>query len=236
MPEVARGSAVAGTDSSTSPQELAQDPELDAFYDRQAQLERPAAVTVAATILHTARTGVLSTLSAASQHQQFPVGSVIQYAPDEQHRPLFATSRLSGHTRNMQTDSRTSFTVLRPGWQGMDDARITLIGHVRQVPEDQHKAATAEFLRANPQSFWVEFGDFVTFRMDKVLAVQYNGGFGRAPKISAQQLAETQPDPIPAIAPGIISHMNDDHADSSRAVVVSSSAKLAVIPLQHVVA
>lgn len=174
---------------------------------------------------------MLSTLSAASQHQQFPVGSVIQYAPDEQHRPLFATSRLSGHTRNMQTDSRTSFTVLRPGWQvgrggagrrfsapacaaaqtsctmlvvvhaaghapvcqtcasasqtsreapaalegcqqglctahtsrakksllvqGMDDARITLIGHVRQVPEDQHKAATAEFLRANPQSFWV---------------------------------------------------------------------------------
>ena len=47
--------AAAGTDSSTSPQELAQDPELDAFYDRQAQLERPAAVTVAATILHTAR-------------------------------------------------------------------------------------------------------------------------------------------------------------------------------------
>ena len=173
---------------------------------------------------------MLSTLSAASQHQQFPVGSVIQYAPDEQHRPLFATSRLSGHTRNMQADSRISLTVLRPGWQvgrggrgsvcacmrcgsycsklvglhadghapayqtsasvqpnfkegaccsggvpsraglctahtsrakkfvqvqGMDDARITLIGHVRQVPEDQHKAATAEFLKANPQSFWV---------------------------------------------------------------------------------
>ena len=94
--------------------------------------------------------------------------------------------------------------------QGMDDARITLIGHVHQVPEDQHKAATAEFLKANPQAFWVcsadpsgrnskcqhgplslplpsalqvEFGDFVTFRMDKVLAVQYNGGFGRAPKV-----------------------------------------------------
>ena len=93
--------------------------------------------------------------------------------------------------------------------QGMDDARITLVGHVRPVPEDQHKAATAEFLKANPESFWVcsappssssnchhgllslpvapalqvEFGDFVTFRMDKVLAVQYNGGFGRAPKV-----------------------------------------------------
>ena len=39
--------------------------------------------------------------------------------------------------------------------QGMDDARITLVGHVRQVPEDQHKAATAEFLKANPESFWV---------------------------------------------------------------------------------
>ena len=52
---VTRLLAAAGTDSSTSPQELAQDPELDAFYDRQAQLERPAAVTVAATILHTAR-------------------------------------------------------------------------------------------------------------------------------------------------------------------------------------
>ena len=58
----------------------------------------------------------------------------------------------------------------------------------------------------------------------------------RSMQITAQQLAETQPDPIPAIAPGIIKHMNDDHADSSRAIVVSSSAELAVVRLQYVVA
>ena len=112
--------------------------------------------------------------------------------------------------------ARTSRAKKSVQVQGMDDARITLIGHVRQVPEDQHKAATAEFLKANPQSFWVcsaplsgsssnchhgllslpvpsalqvEFGDFVTFRMDKVLAVQYNGGFGRAPKVLDSPLA-----------------------------------------------
>ena len=74
---------------------------------------------------------MLSTLSAASQHQQFPVGSVIQYAPDEQHRPLFATSRLSGHTRNMLADSRSSLTVLRPGWQvGRGPGDLECLPHV----------------------------------------------------------------------------------------------------------
>ena len=34
-----------------------------------------------------------------------------------------------------------------------------------------------------PSALQVEFGDFVTFRMDEVVAVQYNGGFGRAPKV-----------------------------------------------------
>ena len=69
--------------------------------------------------------GTISTLGASGNAAGYPTGSVVQYAADEQGRPIFAFSSLSGHTRDLRTDPRCSLTVSSPTFR---------VGCPRQLP------------------------------------------------------------------------------------------------------
>lgn len=84
---------------------------------------------------------------------------------------------------------------------------------------DDAAAAKKAFLAKNPQSFWVEFGDFSWFRMDTVVTARLVGGFGRIKQISAEEFAAAQSDPVAHFAAPIAQHMNADHADSILAML-----------------
>lgn len=64
--------------------------------------------------------------------------------------------------------------------QSVADARVSLTGHVRPVPDDQQTSFRQLYQKKNTESFWAEFGDFKAYHMAEVLAVHFNGGFGRA--------------------------------------------------------
>ena len=49
--------------------------------------------------------------------------------------------------------------------------------------------------------FWADFGDFTYFRMHKLKAVNYVGGFARAGSISPEEYMGAMVDPIQAVAP-----------------------------------
>ena len=63
------------------------------------------------------RTGTLSTVASDGPAAGFPSGSVVEYAPDEQGRPVFMISSISPHTKHLKKDSRCSFTVLAPAFR-----------------------------------------------------------------------------------------------------------------------
>lgn len=63
--------------------------------------------------------------------------------------------------------------------QGLDDGRVSFVGEIKKVPDNEAAAARETYLAKHPGHFWVDFGDFDFFRMENIKAVRYNGGFAR---------------------------------------------------------
>jgi len=55
--------------------------------------------------------------------------------------------------------------------------------------------------------------------MDSIEYVRYVGGFARAGGITGVEYLAAKPDPLAPFAGRVLSHMNDDHADSITAMV-----------------
>lgn len=75
----------------------------------------------------------------------------------------------------------------------MSSGRVTVSGKVAILEGDDAAAAKKAFLAKNPQSFWVEFGDFSWFRMDTVVTARLVGGFGRIKQVAPQPQLPSMP-------------------------------------------
>lgn len=149
----------------------------------------------------------------------FPGGSVVGFAPDEQGRPLFVFSGMSSHTQDLLADPRCSLTVAAKEFKGAADGRVNLMGTCERLKDPEEIAKAKEiYLAKHPGAFWVEFGDFFWYRQE-VEAIRFVGGFARAGSVTAEEYKEATPDPIMAFGGHVAAHMNDDHMDSTIAMV-----------------
>ena len=167
----------------------------------------------ARTLLHATKSGSLATISA--DFPGYPFGSVVSYALDEAGRPLLLLSDLAEHTRNLQADPRASLMATeddRPG-DVLALGRVTLIGDLNTVPDDEREAVRETYLAVHPNAVYVDFGDFNFYRLD-VSSVRYVGGFGHMSWVEAADYAAAEPDPLRSEQTSILEHMNNDHADS----------------------
>jgi hypothetical protein len=159
----------------------------------------------------------VATLSTVSRKQAgFPFGSLMPYALDAAGRPLFLISTMAMHTQNLKADPRASLFVSQPPADGdvLGAARVTLVGNVMQLPEEDKGEAREIYLKAHPNSrYWVDFTDFAFFRLEPV-DVYYVGGFGVMGWVTAADYAAAAPDPLATAAQGILDHMNADHGDA----------------------
>jgi putative heme iron utilization protein len=170
----------------------------------------------ARTLLHLGKTGMLSTLS--RRHPGHPFGSVMPYALDAAGHPLFLISTMAMHTQNLRADPRASLLVAEPGWQGdpLAAGRVTLMGEVAPLAagDAASAAARAVYLARHPNAaYWVDFEDFGFYRL-AVADVYFVGGFAAMDWVEGATYAAARPDPLADAAPGILEHMNRDHADA----------------------
>ena len=168
----------------------------------------------ARTLMHMGRVGMLSTLS--ERHLDWPFGSVMPYGLDDQGRPTFLISSLAMHTRNLQRDPRASLLVAEEcaNEDPLGSARLTLVGTVAEVPDADLAAIRDSYLQRHPQAeMWVDFGDFAFYRMD-ITEPYYVGGFGVMGWVTANDYLAAEADPLADLAPSVIQHMNDDHAEA----------------------
>jgi putative heme iron utilization protein len=168
----------------------------------------------ARTLLYIGRIGSLSTLS--RKQQGFPFGSVMPYGLDGSGRPTFLISTMAMHTQNLQADPRSSLLVTQPDASGdpLGASRVTLVGNILPIPEQEVAEARKLYLASYPNSKnWVDFEDFSFYRMD-VLDVYYVGGFGVMGWVTAPEYSHGQPDPLADTAADIIQHMNTDHGEA----------------------
>lgn len=167
------------------------------------------------TLVAGANRGTLCTLSA--DPPGYPFGSVATYALSDDGDPLFFVSLMAEHTQNAERDSRASLLVAEPVAEGSDPlatGRVTLLGDLARVSDDERDAVRDRYLAANPTAaYYIDFGDFAFYRL-AVAAVRYVGGYGRMSWVDSGAFAGAEPDPLVAAAAGIITHMNDDHAEA----------------------
>jgi putative heme iron utilization protein len=168
----------------------------------------------ARTLVHLARSGMLSTLS--RRHAGHPFGSVMPYAPDPSGAPLLLISGMAMHTQNLEADARASLLATQPGWaeDPLAGGRVTLMGRAARVPERGRGDAREAYLARHPNAaFWVDFEDFAFWRLE-VADVYFVGGFAAMDWVPGEAYAAARPDPLADAAEGILEHMNRDHADA----------------------
>jgi len=150
----------------------------------------------------------------AAEVDGHPYGSFVTYGLDEG-APVFLVSVMAEHTRNLQADRRCSLLVAEHGeGDPLARARATLIGEAQRVDKGEDERVREVFLGTHPNaSYYADFKDFHFWRMS-VSSVRYIGGYGRMSWIEGEAWTGATEDPIARFAPGIIEHMNVDHADT----------------------
>ena len=175
------------------------------------QLPEPSHAERVRTLFSLASTATLSTVS--RKHAGFPFGSLMPYALDDQGRPIFLISNMAMHTQNLKADPRASLFLgpSNPGDDPLGAARATLLGTAEPIPLPNLPEARESYLARHEQSrYWVDFADFSFFRLQP-LDLYYVGGFGTMGWVEAEAYTHAVPDPLAQDAPGILTHMNQDH-------------------------
>jgi putative heme iron utilization protein len=142
---------------------------------------------------------------------------MMPFATDEEGRPIFFISSMAMHTQNLRLDRRASLLITQPDVSGdpLGAARLTLVGEVNDVPAEEVRELYLS--RYESAKFWQEYTDF-SYRRLEISGVYFIGGFGVMGWVTAEDYRRSRPDPLADAAPGIIQHMNADHADALRLI------------------
>jgi putative heme iron utilization protein len=162
--------------------------------------------------------GVLSTNS--NNLEGYPAGSVVGFQIDSEGIPFFVFSSMSAHTTDILKDGRSSLTILSEDFKGAAEGRVVLIGDIKKCfDKEKIKQLREDYLQYHKDAFWVDFGDFTWFTMTDLKAVRFVGGFAMAGSVTPEEYSKAKPDPLAPFAKHVMSHMNDDHSESTVAMV-----------------
>jgi heme iron utilization protein len=174
------------------------------------------AKSTAKKLLRSVRAGALGTIDRNTGH---PFGSLVNVATDSDGSPLILISRLSGHTANLETDSRASvLLVAADKGDPLAHPRLTVLGSFAKIADDAADEARLRrrFLARHPKAeLYAGFADFAFWRMT-VASAHLNAGFARAADLTAADVMTdiTGARDLLEIEASAVAHMNDDHADA----------------------
>ena len=161
-------------------------------------------------LLRTVRSGALATLGPDG----VPFATLVTVATDPDGSPLLLTSRLSGHTANMEREPRVSILLAQTGkGDPLAHPRLTVTGRAERTGEPRVRA---RFLARHPKAeLYADFADFSFWRVE-IAGGHLNGGFARAASLSA---ADLRTDLLGAEAlveaeASALAHMNEDHREA----------------------
>lgn len=161
--------------------------------------------------------GTMATLTAEGH----PFGSIVTLVIDDDGAPVVLVSEMAEHTINARRDPKASVLLADDRGDGdvLGRSRLTLVGELRELGDDDAATVRDRFLDTHPgANVYVDFPDFSFWRLE-VSSVRWVGGFGQMGWVSADDYRAAEPDPVDVATPGIIEHMNDDHADANLAYV-----------------
>jgi len=167
-------------------------------------------------LMRTARSGALATNDAESG---MPFASLVQVGTDLDGSPVILTSQLSVHTRLLEADPRCSLLLSSSGrGDPLAHPRLTLLAEAERLDResDEGKNIRRRYLLQHPKGeVYVDFPDFGFWRL-RVSSGSLNGGFGRAYRMTAEDLLADVSGffDFYDFEAGAVEHMNSDHADA----------------------
>lgn len=144
----------------------------------------------------------------------WPYASLVLVAVDHDLSPILLLSDLAEHAKAIAGDARVS--LLFDGTHGLDQPltgpRVTLVGRAGRTDDERLRR---RFLARHPDGeLYAGFKDFAFYRV-AVERAHLVAGFGKIRWLSIGELrGEATADGLAAAEPGIVEHMNEDHADA----------------------
>lgn len=122
-----------------------------------------------------------------------PMVTRVAVARDEAGGPMTLVSSLSHHTRALKVNPACSLLVGEPGDRGdpLTHPRLTVQARAMFIDRGgpEHDRLRALYLEQQPKAqLYIDFGDFSLVRLAVDMAF-LNGGFGRAYRLTAKDLA-----------------------------------------------
>ncbi|SEP39962.1 hypothetical protein SAMN02990966_05722 [Rhodospirillales bacterium URHD0017] len=143
----------------------------------------------------------------------WPYASLVLAAVDHDLSPILLLSDLAEHSKAIAADARVS--LFFDGTHGLDQPltgpRVTLVG--RAARTDDARLARRFLARHPDAEMYAGFKDFHFYRI-AVERAHLVAGFGKIRWLSAAELGAEPAGGLADAEEGIISHMNEDHADA----------------------
>jgi putative heme iron utilization protein len=170
------------------------------------------------------RTAWKASLGTIDRTGGYPYASLVAAATQPDGSPLLLLSGLAEHAKNIAADQRCSilFDGTSADRAALTGARVTLVGRLREA---EPATARRRYLARHPDaSGFVDFADFKLYQLDIEWA-HLVAGFGRILRLQVDDLSITTSDAAAIIdaEPGILEHMNADHADAIAAMAMAHS-------------
>ena len=164
-------------------------------------------------LVRESRSGALATLMAGSGD---PYCSLVNVATAANGAPLLLISRLAVHTKNILADPRVSLMIdERKEGDPLQGGRIMMVGTAAATNDPN---ARRRYLTRQPEAeAFADFGDFAFYEM-KLKGAHLVAGFGRIVDLKRADLLTdlTGAETLLEAEPGVVEHMNQDHADACR--------------------
>mmetsp|Transcript_11066 Transcript_11066/g.26230 ORF Transcript_11066/g.26230 Transcript_11066/m.26230 type:complete len:335 (+) Transcript_11066:122-1126(+) len=168
----------------------------------------PPSAETARTIVQLVGSGTLSTIN----EDNTPLGTYVSYVLDSHGMPLLRLRRDAVHTKNLERHAACSLFVHAPVQPIRSVARVTLMGVVEHIPDEEMDAAREEHARKNSHAIGVDAprADDLFMRL-KLQRAFYVGGLGTgsaAEEIAPESYSTTSADILAEAAPGLVAYMN----------------------------
>ena len=164
-------------------------------------------------LMREARSGALATLMTGSGD---PYCSLVNVASAADGAPLLLISQLAIHTKNILTDARVSVMLdERKEGDPLQGARVMLMG---SAVKSESEGVRRRYLAHQPEAeMFAGFKDFAFYEV-KLKGAHLVAGFGRIVDLKPADILTdlSGAEALLEAEPGVIEHMNADHADTTR--------------------
>ena len=161
------------------------------------------------------RRALKASLATLNRDTGMPYASLITIACLPDNTPITLISTLAEHTKNIEHDPRASILFDETDGHGdpLAGARVSVFGTLEKTDAP---TARNRFLSRHPSAdTYVDFADFDFYAL-RMEGAHFVGGFGRITDILPDGLRTdiSGAEKLIDAEPGIVEHMNDDHADA----------------------